>query len=283
VEELSTEHVIPDALGGRLTVKVLCQDCNSGIGHSFEAHAKEDPSIRLAIENLKEQIPGLYESITHNLGYVGETQQGTVTGRFVEGEFRVDSRTHGDNSLIQPTPDARDAVETMLERRAVSDEQVQEALDRFDAAEDNQVARIFEEIHVARWNVGDIHPALDGPLIEDRFVLLIAYEFLAIVLGTTIYDANLAPIRDAIVTGADTSDHVGIERLHAQDYDPIHALTLRQAQPHVVVEVMLFRWLVFRVHFLRICTSVNLFAYVLNLQDASEATRSLEAEQPEGT
>ena len=44
--DLTVEHLIPEALGGRLTSRLLCRACNSRIGHQAEGQAKADPTIR---------------------------------------------------------------------------------------------------------------------------------------------------------------------------------------------------------------------------------------------
>ena len=56
-DALTEEHVIPEALGGDLTCYFLCKPCNDVFGSSFEAKAKTDPAIRIAVRNLRSEIP----------------------------------------------------------------------------------------------------------------------------------------------------------------------------------------------------------------------------------
>ena len=48
-DALSEEYVIPAALGGKLKCDFLCKPCNDFFGSSFEAKARTDPAIRIAV------------------------------------------------------------------------------------------------------------------------------------------------------------------------------------------------------------------------------------------
>src|SRR5436305_10092453 len=50
--ELSREHLIPEAIGGKLVCNFVCKHCNDHLGE-VEAYLKTDASIRCAIENLR--------------------------------------------------------------------------------------------------------------------------------------------------------------------------------------------------------------------------------------
>jgi hypothetical protein len=63
---LSKEHLLPEALGGILTCTFLCTHCNSTLGASFEAAARADPSIRIAVRNLQAQMPELATKLSED-------------------------------------------------------------------------------------------------------------------------------------------------------------------------------------------------------------------------
>ena len=61
---LSEEHVIPSSLAGDLKCDFVCKPCNDFFGSTFEAKAKTDPAIRLAVANLHEELPAaIYQRI----------------------------------------------------------------------------------------------------------------------------------------------------------------------------------------------------------------------------
>lgn len=110
--ELTIEHLIPEALGGRLTARFLCKACNSTLGAKVEASARTDPSIRLAVSNLSTKIPELAQKLAENQSFLGESKAGHVRGYVSGGEFRVHSTQEKDGSLIQPTDKARQTIES---------------------------------------------------------------------------------------------------------------------------------------------------------------------------
>ena len=103
----STEHIIPRALGGILTCDFICQSCNSKMGAGFEKSAKFDPSIRIAIGKLSNELPDLYASIEEGQEHVLNTNVGQLVGKFRNGEILGGHRKLQDGSLIVPSNNAR--------------------------------------------------------------------------------------------------------------------------------------------------------------------------------
>ena len=85
---MTAEHIIPEQIGGKLSARFLCKPCNDHLGHGVEPAVKKDPSIRLAVEYLKVQLP---KQILEGLTYVGTGESGMVRGKVKGGEFRVDA------------------------------------------------------------------------------------------------------------------------------------------------------------------------------------------------
>lgn len=68
-EELSLEHVIPDSLGGILTSRFLCSECNSQFGSTFEAKARLAPELRKAASGLGPDLTHLKEQLERGTEY----------------------------------------------------------------------------------------------------------------------------------------------------------------------------------------------------------------------
>ena len=66
----SLEHIIPESIGGRFQLYLLCKGCNSELGSEIIGKVKTEPSIRLAIQNLKNEIPELFKKMEHNQIYI---------------------------------------------------------------------------------------------------------------------------------------------------------------------------------------------------------------------
>jgi hypothetical protein len=125
---LTEEHIIPESIGGRLSIKFLCSDCNSILGRTVEKAAKSDPSIRIAIENLSKKIPNLYSQLTEKQPFNVKSKAGSVPGYIRSGEVHVKSQKMADGSLIQPTKTARKSIETIMKRQGCTKEQIEEVL-----------------------------------------------------------------------------------------------------------------------------------------------------------
>jgi hypothetical protein len=75
---LTAGHVIAESLGGFLACKNICKSCNSSIGETIEAHAREDPLIRRISEELRDSIPELAAIIRNRQASTSVDEQGNV-------------------------------------------------------------------------------------------------------------------------------------------------------------------------------------------------------------
>jgi uncharacterized protein YlaI len=110
---LRDEHIIPKHLGGRLVVTFLCHACNSTMGEAEDA-LKRDPSVRLAVENLRKEIPERAETLTEGQHYFVESKAGRARGTVKSRRFKVRGRRAPDGSLILPTDEGRKALAGLL-------------------------------------------------------------------------------------------------------------------------------------------------------------------------
>lgn len=277
---LSEEHIIPASIGGRLTVKFLCTKCNSNLGRFVENAAKSDPSIRIALENLSTDIPELYSSIINKQPFYAHSKAGRVPGFFNKGHFSVQPKKMADNSLVQPTENARKSIKIMLERQGCTNSQIQNALSKFDKAPSNKITELHPGLEVSKWNIEKIElnfnkTSLMNPLIP----LKIAFEFIACHLGSTIYslEPQLEEIRK-VFSEQNTNDNkcFQVDRLNAGEYKPFHGIVFEGNNPHAQIQIRLFGWLAFRVHFKRLQVYAPRFAYTHFLDTNIEDLRIIE-------
>ena len=269
---LSTEHLIPQALGGRLTCDFLCRACNSRLGYNLEASVRSDPAVLLAAKNLSGRVPKLPTRLIENHPHVGRAEHGPVPGYMRNGEFRAKPCELGDGSIVQAKDRARESIATMLRR---SGQAVAPALAAFDGAPENKRVEIAPGLDIAHWTVHDIELDLNTSQSMDQVVpVKIAFEFLAICVGTAVYggDAQLSEVRRVLTTCNLDSDAIKVERRHSGQYKPFHGICIDTTVPHVTVQVRLFGWLAFLVHFHHLCVDES-FVYTHALDSASEDLR----------
>ena len=139
---LSIEHFIPEAVGGSLTARFLCQACNSNLGRIVEKSAKEDPSIRIALENLKNAIPNLYKKITENQLFTAHSKAGAIIGSFKKEDFRVRGKKLADGSIVLPTEEAKKTIKSILSKQGCANHEIEEVLNKFETMPGNKIASI---------------------------------------------------------------------------------------------------------------------------------------------
>ena len=275
---LTLEHIIPESLGGRLTSRFLCQICNSTLGNRLEHAARFDPSIRIAGERLASDIPKLARRLAENQRQIGESEAGLSPGYIRDGDFRIFSKKLPDGSLVQPTDEARSTIDTILQREGYGQLPIQDALRRFDEAPENKKIQIAAGLEIAKWRIDRIQPDFNkSPLMNPLVPLKIAYEFVACHVGRAIYEdiPPLADLRRAFVNLDPDTGPFQVERLHAAEYRPFHGICLEGNNPHASVQIRLFGWLAFRVHFLRLAVAGPRFIYTHFLDSGIEDIRDI--------
>ena len=262
--DLSEEHIIPESIGGRLSIKFLCTSCNSILGRTVEKAVKSDPSIRIALENLSKKIPDLYSQLTEKQPFQGKSKAGSVPGYFLNGEFVVKSNKMADGSLRQPTKTARKSIETILRRQGCTKGQIEEALSKFDVTASNEISEIHPGIEVAKWEIEKTELSFNGTSIMNPLVpLKIAYEFIACHLGASICtpEPQWEEVRNALLTQNADNECFQVERLNVNEYKPFHGVVLERNKPYAQVQIRLFGWLTFRVHLKKIRVHAPRCAY----------------------
>ena len=261
---LSSEHLIPDALGGVLTCDFLCKDCNSTLGSSFEAQAKKDPDIQVARHKLQGQISDeLAEKLYDGQSVLIQGPGGQEPGKIRKGEPRVNPRrveesVPGITSYIQPADIAMKSEKKMMKEEGIDENSIAKVLRMVDEAPSDRKVTLTPNLEVIKWSHETITLDLSNnktmsPLVPFK----IAYEFLACHVGTAIYNENqlLNQLRAALREGTKDDPCFKVERLFASEYKPFHGICFEGNDPHARVQIRLFGHLAFRVHFLRLSVS----------------------------
>jgi hypothetical protein len=147
-----------------------------------------------------------------------------------------------------------------------------EALARIDQAPENLAVDITPTLTVVKWEITGLKLALDGPPIDPIVPVKTAFEFLALHLGTRIYEDRppLAEIRRVLNGGHLDPKWISVERLHAPKAQPFHGIAFEGNSPHARVQIRLFGKLAFRVHFLRLSVGGPRFQYTHELDTGNE-------------
>lgn len=262
------EHVIPQAIGGRLEADCICNKCNY-VGSQIVSRIRFDPALRMAVENLESDLPAsLFRKLMKGQRFVGKNEQGGPTVQIVhrEGKGKVRAQAQPDGSLLIDTSKAPNQIRQRLERLGATPEQVEEALRRFDLAPENEVVLLMDGLSAIKWSTDRVEPDLTMPSIDNLLLLLIAYEYLALCLGKGIFYDYFDPVREAILGGA-WPNAISVERLTTDNYRPEHRLWVIAGEDRLSVHIDLFGWSAYVVTFHGITYSGPLPAYLDNLRD----------------
>lgn len=238
---LTREHLIPDAIGGTLVCRFLCKRCNDNMG-MIESRLKCDAGIRIAIENLKGLLPDLWLSMSEGQSYFGQDQSTAMQMTMGKGEIRIDPSKRADGSIIQPLEQAPNALRMRLQRQRASQNEIDAALEKFRLAPEGSITNVAYGISVLKSSVSSVFPKLKSQQVDRLAILKIAYEFLALNLGRTIFDHYFDPVRCALLTKGDVPTLCSIQDRAARHrgYKPFHGLAVRNVAGGVAVKVRLF-------------------------------------------
>jgi hypothetical protein len=183
--------------------------------------------------------------------------------------------------LIQDDQDAPANIKRKLEKRGLDAAAIDEAMAKFDRAPLDTRVPLGGGIEIIRRQGHGLAPALDGPLLDNRVLLKIAYEFLALHVREEIYSQapELAELRAAVWDGLLRSDDYEIAYQRTAAYSPVHGLVVA-GQPDVEVVICLFDWLRFRVRFKKLVAPSRRLAYEHRLDTGAEVLGSPDGEGP---
>lgn len=251
-EALTDEHVLPASLGGSLKLKLLCAGCNNGIGAELVAGLMRDPSIRLAVEAVRPEVPEFVQSLGSEQVYFARTTDNQILRVSKKGDSERVLPSHNDGELViqDPREIPRNILGRMKKKR-LPEVRIQEALKQYEAAGTNEPV-IIPEIGLVTFKrempgAFSIDLGYNAKQLDQRLVVLMAYEFLAAMIGTEVYGDEFGPIRRHILENLVT-DAVDVEAHLVRVTEPWHYIHLQPIPDGgVQVDVAFFRTSVYRV------------------------------------
>ena len=271
-DEITKEHLIPEYLGGKITAKFLCRECNSTLGHRVESDILQDPIIRQILDNrIAHEIPELAEKMRSGLEYIGHGEHGIVSGYIKEGTFTVKEQTLEDGSLVSVPNKSIKHLKTMSVREGRGPLLISE--NDLNNLPQDEIVEVANGLWIKNCKVDTVQPKLRGIVIGPVVPVKIAFEFLALHCGDAIYENSpqLNSIRYQITnTKILTEGDIHVERLVAQNDRLFHGLAFEGNNPGAQVQIRLFGSLGFRVSFHYLSIQCPRIAYTHELISGKE-------------
>lgn len=273
--QLSLEHVIPDALKGRLASKFLCKRCNSFFGHKIDAGAKKDPAIRSAASALEDSIPSLVADIEEGQRYRIHTDVAMLLGTKRGGSILGDWHHMPDGSVIAPEDQAIESLRGRMRAQGLSNDELEKAIADYLIAEPGEVVEMSSGLAAKKLVAHLAGPYFEAPKVDLLLFVKIAYEFAALLVGKAIYNrtSQLGEIRDVLKNLRRDSDAFRVEILEANQVAPFHGIFFEGNSPHAIIQIRLFGKQAFRVHFNRLAIQHEPFSYTHYLESGEHYVR----------
>lgn len=266
--KLSLEHIFPDALGGALTCRFLCEDCNSLFGHSIDASAKSDPSIRSTARAVAKNVPKIVADIDEGQRFLIHTEVAMLHGKQRGGEIQGTWHHMPDGSAIAPEDQAIESLRGRMRAEGLRPEEIEASIARYTAAKPGEVVNMSPTWAAKKLAAYLAGPDLRAPEVDPLLFVKIAYEFTALLVGQAIYalSPQLEELRAVLKETRRDSDAFKLEKLTAKDVAPFHGIAFEGNKPHAVFQIRLFGKPAYRVHLRRIAVQHKPIAYTHDLE-----------------
>lgn len=264
----SKEHIIPDCLGGKLKHKILCGGCNSKFGSKYVSQLHRDPAIIDSLIELEDLLPELNSRLRDTMRVVGEAvNRSPINLKRKDGRPNVGYTELNDGSIAKNDVATRQELKRKMEQKNFSIEEINDFLTEYNNLSINTpIITPYGDTIIKRIGTKCLYPT-QGEICDNKTPLLIAYEFLSLIIGETIYDKYFDDLR-IILTGDCTSipEGIVIRQEKTSNPRPVHnILLLNRADNCIEIIVSFFDKLIFRLNFYNICSLKDSFCYTQEL------------------
>ena len=260
------EHVIPDFLGGKLKSKLLCADCNHGIGSRLYSSIKYDSWVRQAAWKLKDDLPNIFNSIEKRQKYITQSPIGTdLQATRTNSGIHITPITNGIESVL-PTENSIIFMEKKLvQKHGLDSKTAKELASKITKTPNGEKVHIYKNLSIIRWNGDNFKPDFTkNGIAEPNAMVLIAFEYLALLLRKDIYDEKFNEIRNSIMNGQKL---VEVELFSSPTPQAFHLIYPEFEKDKTIISIRLFGYYIIKVTFNKLIIS-NLpdFCYLEDLK-----------------
>ncbi len=253
-DKLTYEHIIPESLGGFLEVNLQCGKCNNDLlGSKLIPKAKKIYPIRLAIHSLKSELPELFKSIEEGQKYSAKSSDETISSAFLKnGEIISKAGKVNESELKIDKRDTEKNLRGMLSKEGFSDKEIEKKLNEFNSIKVDELFKISNLLTVVKRKFLSWLPIADEVDMDNRIILLIAYNYLCITTGEMIFNDYFDSIREFIKSGT-PSNYLQFEQFpYNGPYKPFHKIYLETLDDRTKVTILLFGSIAYKVTFLKL-------------------------------
>lgn len=278
----SSEHIIPQVLGGMLEAYILCKKCNNELGSELVSNIKKDPMFYFAIKNLKDEVPDIYKEFNKKSSFKGISLDGTEV-TMVKKRDDLFVQPHKKNGVLEvDIRDGEEVIRKILNRNKQPPELIESVINQYRILENDTLFRLPTGHIVSKIPIDRVHEKIPTAIVKDKFWLLIAFEFLSLFLGDKSLDERLDPIRENIINDLECEMFEINHFQGGKNYRAIHVLQIEGIKNDTVITIRLFRWIVTKVLFKNIRFAIPSISYVEDLKNSTKAIALSEEDMRNG-
>lgn len=182
------EHVIPDFLGGRLKHQLLCTECNHGIGSKLYSSIKFDHWVRKAVWELKDNLPKIFNSVEKRQKYTTQSPIGTVLqAERTNTGIHIRQKTDSTEAVLLTVHAVGFMEKKLVQEHGLDSETAKTLVSKINETPNGKKVRIYKDLSIVRWDGDRFKPDFTkNTIVEPNAMVLIAYEYLALLLGRAI-------------------------------------------------------------------------------------------------
>lgn len=246
-EKIPPEHIIPESLGGRLKVICLCGECNHGVGAKLYSQFKFDFLIRKSGIALRKILPKIHNGIEKRQSYISKGPLGTdITAIKKKNTFSLAQGWQKDGSFILPTKDVSSYLKSLLKTNTSE----KDLRDMVYGTPNNKIKEIGNGYKIIRWDDGNYSPDFShNNLVDTRAPLLMAFEYLSLIIDGNIYYEIFDEARKMINGEINDSKIIEVEQLVSENPQPFHRIYPEYLEDRIIIHIWLFEYVVYKVIF----------------------------------
>jgi HNH endonuclease len=252
--ELTYEHIIPKSIGGFFEADLQCADCNNNkLGAKLLPKAKKIFTVRMAIRALKKKLPDLYKSIEEGQEYTAKSSDNSVAvALYKKGKIVSKANKDEKGALNVDKKDTEQSLTNILKKEGFSESKIQEKLELLKNHKIDEPLQISNLTTVIKRKFISLFPKVGVVEMDNRIIALIAYNYLCITIGETIFNERFNGVREFILNGT-ISENISIEQFpYNGPYKSYHKIYRESLEDRTKVTIILFGTIVYMISFLNI-------------------------------
>ena len=236
------EHIFPEALGGTLESRILCNKCNHTFGSELVTQVINDPRIQIALTHVRhrETVPYRVRKQQRLIAIAPTGEAIKMPYNKKSGAFECRTQELKDGSIFGPMIDEHRDI-PVNESKKYPDGRV-----------------VFNR------KIEIVQPDMSADFADDRFAVLGSYEFLSLFLGQELLEPKFDPVRDYIE--GKKNDHVKTMYMSYRPFKPLHYIRVSNTPGKLLVSYGLFETLIYNVEFVGVTCSIPNFGVLQHLE-----------------